>query len=181
MEITGICLFAVTFIFVKTTLLVLYLRLFHPSKGTVIMIWLGIVVITSFYLATMIADVVLCTPHKGDGGYLSVKTQTRCGQPSLKLSSAQGVFGVVSDFYIIIIPIQLVWQMRLPTGRKIGVSAVFLTGLLYVNTSSLPPTKLKLIISSRACACSILSCVYRFREENDPDFTWGSIPVYSLG
>lgn len=45
---------------------------------------------------------------------------------------AGGTINVVSDFTILLLPIVEVWRLHMSTHRKIGVSAVFATGLLYV-------------------------------------------------
>lgn len=117
--------------FVKVTLLTLYFRLFSPNPKARIAIWLGIVLISVFYIITVILDLVQCIPRKGDEGrWLGEKARTRCGQPSLNISTAQGVVSAVSDVYILIIPLRLVWSLHVTTKRKIGVSVIFLTGLL---------------------------------------------------
>ena len=41
-----------------------------------------------------------------------------------------GVFNVVSDFAILVIPIFSVWDLRLPQKKKLGLLAIFGTGLL---------------------------------------------------
>jgi len=116
--------------FVKCTLLVLYFRLFHTSHMAVIMIWAGIVIISLFYIASMAASIYFCYPHKGDGGWLSHKYHERCRTQSITLSVTQGTFSAVSDIYVLYIPLRLVWDFQLPTKKKVGVSAIFLTGLL---------------------------------------------------
>ena len=40
---------------------------------------------------------------------------------------------VFSDIVIIVLPLFKVWRLKLPVRRKIGVGAVFATGILYVN------------------------------------------------
>ncbi len=40
------------------------------------------------------------------------------------------VFGTLSDIYLLVIPIQMIFQLHFPTERKIGVSAVFMIGIL---------------------------------------------------
>lgn len=161
-SLTVICLYPVCAILVKCTLLILYLRIFRPSQRAQIMIWGGVAVIVVFYVCCIIVNTVLCVPHSGDGGWLSEKSEARCSQPELNLSVTQGVFSAVSDFYVLCIPLQMVWGLRLPKMRKVGVSSIFLTGLL-------------------ACICSITGAVYRFKQDVSDDFTWQSIPVYSLG
>ncbi|EHK97602.1 hypothetical protein M7I_6612 [Glarea lozoyensis 74030] len=46
------------------------------------------------------------------------------------VTSVQGIVGIVTDFYILLIPLWFVSGLRLPLGRKIGVSAIFLSGLI---------------------------------------------------
>ncbi|CAG8975816.1 hypothetical protein HYALB_00009396 [Hymenoscyphus albidus] len=78
----------------------------------------------------------MCAPHKGDGGWISLGSQIRCGQPSLKPFAIQGIFSTASDLYVLCIPIKLVWGLQLPFRRKLGVSAIFLTGLLAAELNS---------------------------------------------
>ena len=57
---------------------------------------------------------------------------TECDKPSQHLAIAQAVFGTLSDCYLLVIPIQMIFQLNLPTERKIGVSAIFLVGIVCV-------------------------------------------------
>ena len=49
---------------------------------------------------------------------------------AISLSVAQSVAGVAIDFFIFCLPIPVVWKLQLPLRKKIGVWAVFMTGLL---------------------------------------------------
>ncbi|KAF2197035.1 hypothetical protein GQ43DRAFT_497190 [Delitschia confertaspora ATCC 74209] len=131
---TGICMYAVSAIWVKSTLLVLYLRIFRPSRRANIMIWLGLVTIAVFYLCCIVVNAVQCVPRRGEvGGWLSPTALARCSQPELDLSVAQGVFSAVSDLYVLSIPMHLVFALRLALLRKIGVSALFFTGFIILE------------------------------------------------
>lgn len=123
-------MFSIAAIFVKFALLVYYFKLFGSSKSAKIMIWVGIVTISLFYVASMAADIYLCYPHKDDGGWFSLKSHNRCGKASVTLSATQRTFNAVSDIYVLYIPLRLVWDLPLPTRRKVCVSCVFVTGLL---------------------------------------------------
>ena len=48
----------------------------------------------------------------------------------MSLSVAQSVAGVAIDFLVFCLPIPVVWKLQLPLRKKIGVLAVFMTGLL---------------------------------------------------
>ena len=50
--------------------------------------------------------------------------------PTANTGVATACFGIISDFYLLLLPIFGVWQLQMPTRRKIGVIVVFATGLL---------------------------------------------------
>ena len=87
-------------------------------------IYLGALLTTIFYIAATTAQAVLLTPGPG----LSYTSITAMNPAVPELSYAIGVFGIVSDFYILALPLAGVLQLQLPKRRKIGVMLVFLTG-----------------------------------------------------
>jgi hypothetical protein len=116
---------------VKTALLLLYLRVLRPSHKANVMIWIGIAFVVLFYLACVVAYILLFVPRPGgnkEWGAMSRRTNAALRN----LASTQGVVGCVQDLYNLIIPVHLVAGLRLERGRKIGVLALFLTGFLYV-------------------------------------------------
>lgn len=86
---------------------------------------MGIIVL--FYLATMIAELVIGVPRNGIGWQMA---QNNYGPFGLHVSSVRGVFGVVSDFAIIAIPLTQTFKIQIATRKKIVLVCVFLTGLL---------------------------------------------------
>lgn len=160
-NMSSLVLYAITAVSVKVSLLLLYLRIFRPSHRANIMIWLGIAWVTLFYLACIIAYLLLFVPRPGgnsDWGVMTHRTTLRI----LDLAAASGVIGCVQDLYILAIPIQLVAGLRLQKKKKIGVIALFLTGFL-------------------ASICSIINAALRIveRTKTVPDSLWESIPIYT--
>jgi hypothetical protein len=94
------------------------------------MIWLGIVVIDVFYIICTVYSIAQCVPRSGETGWLSASVSARCARPQAILAFAQGIFGTISDFYVLYIPVHIVSGLRMPNRRKIGVISIFLTGLL---------------------------------------------------
>lgn len=43
--------------------------------------------------------------------------KSACGQPQLNLTLGTGIFSVVTDFYVLTIPVSLVWGLWLPLPR----------------------------------------------------------------
>ncbi|GAQ11594.1 hypothetical protein ALT_8915 [Aspergillus lentulus] len=127
--------------FTKLTLLLLYLRLFLLNRPVKIGIWGGIAFCTIYYTAAFFLNLFLKDLHA-----LS------------RLAHSVGVVGVVSDVYIITLPLLAIAQLRLSRAKKWRVAAVFLTGLLSV-------------------VMSFLGCIYRF-QVNIMDITYSLLPIY---
>lgn len=103
-------------------------QVFGLLRWMKICIWLGVIVCSGWYLTDVIVAFSLCGPSGGLNWLQSSKT-ARC----LRLTSvgiAQSGFNVLSDFYLLIIPIPAVWSLQMPTRKKVGVCAIFMTGLL---------------------------------------------------
>lgn len=121
---------------VKVSLLALYLRVFKPSRKVNIIIYTCIGVVMAFYLSTMIAELVVGIPKSGNGGWQ--EAQMNYGPFGLDVSAVRGVFGIVSDFAILLIPLTQIVQLNLPLKRKVVLVCIFLTGLLYVLITPFP-------------------------------------------
>ncbi|KAI1091351.1 hypothetical protein F5B19DRAFT_281000 [Rostrohypoxylon terebratum] len=157
-SILTIILYGVSAIFLKSALLSLYLRIFKTVRTARILIWTSLVIITIFYTICFVIDAAIC------GKFLShpdisardsshYDPEESCSVRQRPIWAAMGVFSVVSDFYLLIIPVVFTMNLRLPLRRKVGVCCMFLTGLI-------------------ACAFSILATVYRFQLLQSYDFTW---------
>ncbi|KAI1150710.1 hypothetical protein F4825DRAFT_452225 [Nemania diffusa] len=165
--LSSIVLFSLSSLFVKTALLALYLRVFSPNVIARVMIWVGVTTIVIFYITSIILNIRFCvpismtTPVPNQDAWAKKLKASSCSQPVYNLNAAVGLFGVVSDLYVLIIPVSMVYKLRIPRNRKIGILGIFLTGLL-------------------AVALSITSTAFRFIQLQSYDFTWDSIPSYTL-
>ncbi|KAF2676574.1 hypothetical protein K458DRAFT_437229 [Lentithecium fluviatile CBS 122367] len=149
--------------FVKLSLFLLYLRLFKPNALTRWLVYIGIAACGIMYSVSIILNTVLVVPSKNEGDSTlawTTKAQKFAG-PSLSLAIAQGAFGSVSDIYLLVVPVQSVFNLHMPTSRKLGVSAIFMTGLV-------------------AIGCSLGSLVYRVKLLQTTDDMWISLIVYTF-
>lgn len=117
-----------TIFLAKLALFLLYLRIFSCSSTTKFAIYLGIVVSFIFHIAIAIFVAVGYVPRPGSSWLVTLRTNS-CKSVGV-LYYVQGVFGVVSDLYIFILPIPILWKLHLPVRRKVGVCAIFLAGLM---------------------------------------------------
>ena len=117
----------------KLSLLLLYLDIFRPDVRLRYFIFTGIVFNILFYLSVMTSFLIIYMPRKGETLFqVLYSSRVRSG---VTLGIVQGAVNVGSDLYILCVPIPRIWQLQLPPGKKIGISAIFLTGLLYVTYS----------------------------------------------
>jgi hypothetical protein len=107
---------------VKNALLLFYLRIFRPNALVRYGIYFGLVVITCMYISFMFVFIFITA------------FQAQTGQ---RLSWAQASFNLVSDVYILILPISGVVRLHVSLKRKMGVLFIFSTGLAYVHKSGL--------------------------------------------
>ncbi|KAI1408106.1 hypothetical protein F5Y13DRAFT_205087 [Hypoxylon sp. FL1857] len=161
LTIVSIVLYAVGCMTVKSTLLVLYLRVFSPNPRAKFMIWSGLIFIIVFYTISVIVDLATCLPHPGDGGWSSPARGTRCETEDELFAQAQGIVGALTDLYVFFIPMAMLAKLRLSRKRRIGIYGIFLTGFL-------------------ACVVSIINAVFRFIMFSSGDALWNEIPIYAL-
>ena len=114
--------------FAKMALFLLYYRLFALDRWTKIAIYSGMGITSCFYLATFIVQLVLCIPRPQES-WTSMTCVERCSRGE-GLGDVHGVFGLVSDLYIFILPLPVLYRLQMSLKKKIGVTATFLTGLM---------------------------------------------------
>lgn len=114
----------------KLSILLLFLRVFVPGGRTRTYWIIQSVILFNFlfYLANLPVEIWPCVPRS------KLWTPTEPGHciNNEEVFVAGGTINVISDFTILLLPIVEVWRLHMSTQRKIGVSAVFATGLLYV-------------------------------------------------
>ncbi|CAF9934880.1 hypothetical protein IMSHALPRED_009873 [Imshaugia aleurites] len=111
----------------KLAILLQYKRLFVAHKrnfvfyGVHVLIWTNMV----FYLIETFLEIFACTPREKIWNPL---TPGHCiGIENNYI--AIGAWNVLSDFLILILPMVAIWNLQMANARKIGVAAVFATGL----------------------------------------------------
>ncbi|KAL8972881.1 MAG: hypothetical protein Q9183_000308 [Haloplaca sp. 2 TL-2023] len=143
-----------TMFFTKLTLFILYYRLFNPSKIMRYLIYFGIGFNFLFYTIYLFIYALMC-PNTSE------RAATCTGRVK-DLGVATSAINVVSDFYILVIPLAAISGLQLRAKRKWGLIAIFFTGFL-------------------ACLCSIISLHYRIVLSRSNDDVWNVSPVIIVG
>uniref|UniRef100_A0A0B7KC78 Rhodopsin domain-containing protein n=1 Tax=Bionectria ochroleuca TaxID=29856 RepID=A0A0B7KC78_BIOOC len=159
-------MYFVSAMLIKSSILFLYSRIFHPSPMAGFFIHGGMVVNVAFYVSIIIAFIVTCVPRAADyatGGWLSLEFSNRCYQYNSRIGGTSGVMSAILDSYILVLPLGFLWGLKTTTKRKLGLSAVFIAG-------------------SSACIFSIASAYFRLTinstSPQDQDLSWKAMPIY---
>ncbi|KAI0401349.1 hypothetical protein F4802DRAFT_580984 [Xylaria palmicola] len=124
-------LYNVTMIFIKAAILLQWARIFTPGERN-IFFWLCYSIASLnaiFYIVTILVDLLRCHPvqYHWDkaipGGH--------CDNDDL-LSPLSGGINVILDLTILLIPQKIIWKLNLPFKKKLGVSLVFVVGILCI-------------------------------------------------
>ncbi|GKZ16514.1 hypothetical protein AbraIFM66951_000253 [Aspergillus brasiliensis] len=134
-SVTAGCLYNISAMFTKISILAFYLRIFSPARRARALIWCGIFFIVLGYMTLTIAMLAWMVPHRGDGGWGSTANVKRMGVASRQLDFTQGLFSVFSDFYVLTIPTGIVFRLNMKTQKKIGVACIFLFGFVSLGCS----------------------------------------------
>ena len=116
-----------TLLTAKLALLFLYRRLFEISQALSILICAGIAVCLISYTGLMIAYSVACFPRPDE---THMHAADRCNAGAIGQIIACGVVGLVTDVYLLILPVRSVWRMNISLKRRLGVLAIFGSGLM---------------------------------------------------
>ena len=109
---------------VKLALFLLYLRLFKVDRTTRWLIYTGVLCCSAAYAACILTYTIECAASSRTVGAGSCRT------PPRPLLLFNGIFGLVSDIYLLVLPIPIVWRIQMPLRKRLGVLAIFGTGIL---------------------------------------------------
>ncbi|CAF9916812.1 MAG: hypothetical protein ALECFALPRED_010874 [Alectoria fallacina] len=150
---------ALGFFFSKVSVLLLLFRLFSPTQSSRYLVYIGIIWASLISLTTLAVAGALCAPWSGES-FGSVPTFERCTH-QVTWAVAQGALNTILDFYILYLPIPMVWKLNMGQRRKIGVTAIFMTGFI-------------------ACIASTLSLAYKIKLVKSSDPIWNGARVEIL-
>ena len=115
----------------KLSLFLLYYRLFSRHQWIKYLVYLGIGTTAATYTAVMIVYGYLCLPRHGQS-WIEAGLSSRCHKQFIMIGYLRGPFNVLSDLYLLFLPLPAVWQLHLPLRKRLGIVAIFLTGSLWV-------------------------------------------------
>jgi hypothetical protein len=88
-----------------------------------LVLWLNFL----FYTAMTLSVIFMCSPIRK---FWNPTLPGHCVN-SFAIIVVSAVFNVVSNIATVFLPVRAIWQLQMPMKRKLGVSSVFMAGLLY--------------------------------------------------
>ena len=110
----------------KFSILILYLRLFAVNKNFRYFTWVTMAFVAGYLLANLMTQIFGCSPRPK---YWNPDIPGRCINYT-KAGLAYGSMNIVSDMLIFILPLPVVWRLKLTRREKAGVSVIFLSGAM---------------------------------------------------
>jgi len=93
----------------------------------------GAIISGMVYISNSIVSGIYCGPRGGSDtiAYFKGLSSPACGGTGvvLKHGIATAAMTVLLDFYILFLPLPLIWKLHISRRKKIGVYLVFLVGL----------------------------------------------------
>ena len=123
-------MYGIVIALVKLSLLLQYLKIFVPVRNYSLMVVFTYFVIWStsiFYLITTFFEIFACSPREKFWNRLI--TDGHCFDMNVINITAASI-NCISDFVILLLPQGVIWRLQMPFQRKLGISAIFLAGLL---------------------------------------------------
>ncbi|KAL8786222.1 MAG: hypothetical protein Q9213_002911 [Squamulea squamosa] len=141
--------------FAKSSILLLYLRIFNVKPRMRYAIYAGLIFTNVLYWIHVPLVAGFCAP-RGNSMILDFKS---CGKLTV-WGPVQGFFAMLLDVYIFALPFPVLAQLKLPPGKRLGVYVLFGTAVCGIIASTLAE-------------------VYRFKLWfNDADLNWQDAQLF---
>ena len=113
------------------SILTQYVRIFVPTRqGNALMFWCTTALMllnVIFYIIEFFLNIMQCSPR---ARLWNRELPGTCiGSSNIVFTAG---FNVISDVIILVLPLAKVWRLQMSMRRKLGISLIFSTGVMYV-------------------------------------------------
>ena len=130
----GQALYVIGITFCKLSILFQFLRIFVPTRhGNAGMFWCTTALMllnVMFYISEFFLIIMECSPR---ARIWNLKIPGTCISTT-NITHTAG-FNVISDLIILVLPLAKVWRLQMSMRRKLGISLIFSTGLMYASNT----------------------------------------------
>ncbi len=111
----------------KTSILLLYMRIFTTSRTLRYTSWVIILITFLFYSIGFFMAIFSCRPRRKIWYPMTEGTCIEWAPGQL----VNSVINIVTDVLILVLPMREVWRLQMPRKQKVGLIAIFAVGSLY--------------------------------------------------
>lgn len=158
---------------VKLSCLLFYQRIFSPSRKMRWLILAGMCLIGGTHTGLFFSALFECIPVQKSW---RPELQGHCLPPK-GLPYASGAINVVSDIYVLVIPIPCIWELHMQFHRKLRLMIIFGLGVLWVDSISDISDDNVDWHSCSACITSIIRLSMTSKVFSSSDRTWNIYQV----
>lgn len=126
-------LYSPTALFVKSSLIYILIRVFHPIHTAVIFLYCLLGVVICYFSVIMLVKIFVCIPVPAYW-HLSERVHATCLRQS-SLIIADSTVSFATDVAILASPVVLTWSLQMPTMKKLRVICVLGLGGVAVGFS----------------------------------------------
>lgn len=112
---------------IKLTILLFLERIASPNSKMKWFTRFGIISCILFYTGSLFRIAFICSPIEKAW---NIALPGHCLDITV-MGYAVPIFNVISDFYILLVPLPFLWNLKMETRRKMRLMLVFSVGLLY--------------------------------------------------
>ncbi|KAK8012293.1 hypothetical protein PG991_009668 [Apiospora marii] len=116
---------------VKLMFLFFYRRLFSQHPKMKYTVAAGIAFVSIFHSGLFFATIFACDPIARQW---DISIPGKCNNPEI-LPYLSGAVSSVTDIFVLLLPVPLVWNLHAPMKKKVGVLAVFSVGVFVCAAS----------------------------------------------
>ncbi|KAL2064727.1 hypothetical protein VTL71DRAFT_3865 [Oculimacula yallundae] len=116
---------------IKTTLLLIFARVFSPFRRTVIFIYVFIFAMLMYYFPVMFIKIRICNPIE----FLWTPDLEAVCFDRVTLFYCDTIMSALTDIVILVLPIPLVWSLHMPLKKKLRIAALLGAGGLATGAS----------------------------------------------
>lgn len=111
---------------IKATIFLQYYQLFNPIRWMRICVMSGLVVTVLFYTAITITYISLMAQRPGETVAGTILSQHWV--EAYNFFVPPGIVGTILDWYLLILPIPMVFNLNMTLAKKLAVLSIFMTG-----------------------------------------------------
>ncbi|KAI1101969.1 hypothetical protein F4804DRAFT_314559 [Jackrogersella minutella] len=118
-------LYGVTIMFIKWSILLFYQQIFGNNKSAKWFARATMVIVFLWMISVVLETFLLCRPLAYNW---DTSIEGTCGDRNTVYVVA-GATNMVTDFMVLLLPVPIIWNLKMPTSQRIGLMATFSLGL----------------------------------------------------